>query len=155
MYFTGYDSQILDSPSASSAFAGSYVSVSYDPASTKPAVQGMFNALKQYDPQYKAGSIPDLGVFGSYISVDEMIFGLQKAGPNPTRASFISTLRQVGSYDAGGILSTPVPFTGFGTPAMLPASQCAQYAYISNGKFVLYNNGKLECGKLIKINNNA
>jgi branched-chain amino acid transport system substrate-binding protein len=155
MYFTGYDSQILDNPSAASAFAGSYVGVSYDPNSTKAPVQAMFNALKKYDPQYKAGSIPDLGVFGSYISADEMIFGLQKAGANPTRASFISTMRQVGSYDAGGLLSTPVPFTGFGTPAMLPATQCSQYAYISNGKFVLFDNGKLVCGKLIKINNNA
>jgi branched-chain amino acid transport system substrate-binding protein len=154
-YFTGYDSQILDNPSAATAFAGSLVGVSYDPNSTKPAIQAMFSAMKQYDPQYKAGSIPDLGLYGSYISADEMIFGLQKAGPNPTRSSFISSLRQVGSYNAGGILATTVPFTGFGTPAMLPATQCAQYASISNGKFVLFENGKLICGKLIKVNNNA
>ncbi len=155
MYFTGYDSQILNSPSASSAFSGSYVAVSYDPASTNPAVQGMFSALKQYDTQYKAGSIPDLGLYGSYISTDLMIAGLQKAGPNPTRASFISTLRQDGSYNGGGLLPSPIGFTGFGTPAMLPAQSCAQFAYLSGGKFVYYQNGQLVCGKLFKINPNV
>jgi branched-chain amino acid transport system substrate-binding protein len=155
MYFTGYDSQILDNPSAAAAFAGSYVGVSYDPASTTPAVQGMFGALKQYDPQYKAGSIPDLGLYGSYVAADLMITGLQKAGPNPTRASFISTLRQDGSYNAGGLLPSPIGFTGFGTPAMLPATSCAQFAYLSGGKFVYYQNGQLVCGKLFKINPNA
>ena len=155
MYFTGYDSQILDNPSASSAFAGSYVGVSYDPASTNTAVQGMFNTLKQYDTSFKAGGIPDLGLYGSYISADLMLYGLQKAGPNPTRASFISTLRQVGNYNAGGLLSTPIPFTNFGTPAMLPAQSCAQFAYIAGGKYVYYQNGKFVCGTLIKINPNA
>jgi ABC-type branched-subunit amino acid transport system substrate-binding protein len=155
MYFTGYDSQILNSPSAAASFAGSIVAVSYDPASTNPAVQGMFSALKQYDPQYKAGSIPDLGLYGSYISTDLMIAGLQKAGSNPTRASFISTLRQDGNYNAGGLLPSSIGFTGFGTPAMLPAQACAQYASISGGKFVYFENGKLICGTLIKVNPNV
>jgi ABC-type branched-subunit amino acid transport system substrate-binding protein len=154
MYFTGYDSQILDNPSAASSFAGSYVGVSYDPNSSNAASQAMFSALKQYDTSYKAGSIPDLGLYGSYISADLMIYGLQKAGPNPTRATFISTMRQVGTYNAGGLLPTAIPFTNFGTPAMLPAQSCAQFAYISGGKFVYYDNGKLVCGSLIKINPN-
>jgi branched-chain amino acid transport system substrate-binding protein len=155
MYFTGYDSDILGNSSAAASFAGDYVAVSYAPNSTVPAVQSMYSTLKQYDTGYKAGSIPDLGLYGSYISADLMIFGLQKAGDNPTRASFISTLRGVSSYNAGGLFPTPIGFTNFGTPAMLPAQECGQYAYIQNGAFVLYNNGQNVCGTLFKINPKA
>jgi len=155
MYFTGYDSQILSSPSARAAFAGSYVAVSFDPASTKPGVQAMYNTLKQYDPQYKAGSIPDLGLYGSYISADLMIYGLEKAGQNPTRASFQDNLRQVSSYDAGGLFPSPIGFTGFGTPAMLPQQSCSQFASIQGNQFVPFQGGQLVCGKLIKINTKA
>lgn len=155
MYFTGYDSQILTSSSARAAFAGSYVAVSYDPASTTPAVKGMFSALQQYDPQFKAGNIPDLGLYGSYISADLMIYGLQKAGQNPTRASFQNNLRQVSSYNAGGLLPSPIGFTGFGTPAMLPQTGCSQFASIQGNSYVYFEGGKLICGKLIKINPKA
>jgi branched-chain amino acid transport system substrate-binding protein len=155
MYFTGYDSQILTSPSARAAFAGSYVGVSYDPASAKPGIQAMYNTLKQYDPQYKAGSIPDLGLYGSYISADLMIYGLEKAGQNPTRASFQDNLRQVSSYDAGGLFPSPIGFTGFGTPAMLPQQSCTEFASIQGDSFVPFQGGQLICGKLIKINTKA
>ncbi len=155
MYFTGYDSDILGTASSADAFAGDYVAVSYDPNSTIPAVQTMFSTLKQYDPGYKAGAIPDLGLYGSYISADLMIDGLEKAGANPTRASFISTLRGVSSYNAGGLLPSSIGFTNFGTPGMLPQTSCGQFASISAGKFVYYDGGKDVCGTLFKINPNA
>lgn len=155
LYFTGYDSDILGTSSSADAFAGDYVGVSFDPNSTIPAVQTMFSTLKQYDPGYKAGAIPDLGLYGSYISADLMIDGLEKAGSNPTRASFISSMRGVSSYNAGGLLASPIGFTNFGTPGMLPQTSCGQFAYISAGKFVYYDGGKDICGTLFKVNPNA
>ncbi len=84
-----------------------------------------------------------------------MIDGLEKAGSNPTRASFISSMRGVSSYNAGGLLASPIGFTNFGTPGMLPQTSCGQFAYISAGKFVYYDGGKDICGTLFKVNPNA
>jgi ABC-type branched-subunit amino acid transport system substrate-binding protein len=42
---------------------------------------------------------------GSYVSADEMIAGLQLAGPCPTRAAFIQNLRKVTRYDGGGLIA--------------------------------------------------
>ena len=36
-----------------------------------------------------------------------MIKGLELAGKNPTRQAFISNLRKVGNYTAGGLLAKP------------------------------------------------
>lgn len=154
MYFTGYDSQIESSATNRAAFEGAYVAVSYDPNATDTASKTMFDALKKYDSAY-TGGIPDLGLYGSYISTDEMIYGLEQAGKNPTRQSFIANMHKVTGYNAGGLLSTPIGFTNFGTPQMLPQTQCGKYAYIQGTKFVYYNGGQLVCGKLIEINPNV
>jgi hypothetical protein len=115
------------------------------------ATQGMLDALKKYDPHYKGG-LPDFGLYGSYLAADLMIKGLQVAGPNPTRASFIQDLRQVTDYTAGGILPGPTSFANFGTKAMLPQTGCSYFFQLQNpGGFVAYNAGKPICGKLIPI----
>ena len=108
----------------------------YDPNSTLPAVVTMFTNLAKYDHSYKAGSIPDLGLYGSYIAAEEMIDGLKEAGPNPTRASFISNLRKVSSYNAGGILPAGTSFANFGTAAMIPPTECFYFLQLQNGKFI-------------------
>ena len=43
-----------------------------------------------------------------------MIKGLELAGRNPTRSSFISNLRKLSKYNAGGLLPNSVSFTHFG-----------------------------------------
>jgi hypothetical protein len=155
MYFTGYDSTVEGSSANRAAFAGDYVAVSYDPDSTIPAVKAMFAALEKYDSGYKAGSIPDLGLYGSYLSTEEMIYGLQQAGRNPTRASFIANMHKVKSYNMGGLLPSAIGFTGFGTKAMLPPKECSQFAQIEGDKFVLYDGGKFVCGNLFAVNESA
>jgi branched-chain amino acid transport system substrate-binding protein len=157
MYFTGYDSTTLSTAADRAAFAGALVAVSYNPDSTVPAVKTMFANLEKYDSSYKAGSIPDLGLYGSYVSTQEMIDGLKAAGRNPTRASFITNFRSIGNYNMEGLLPTPIPFTkaGFGTKAMLPATECGQFASISGNNFTLFEGGKTICGSLFAINEKA
>ena len=55
----------------------------------QPATNSILAALKQYDTSYPGGD-PDYGLLGSYLSTELMIKGLQVAGQNPTRASFIT-----------------------------------------------------------------
>ena len=134
MYFTGYDSQILDNPSASSAFAGSYVGVSYDPASTNTPVQGMFNTLKQYDTSFKAGGIPDLGLYGSYISADLMLYGSAEGGAESDPGLVYLHPAPGRQHNAGGGSSDPDPFYQLRYSCMLPGPVLRPGpAYIAGG----------------------
>ncbi|OHV29855.1 MULTISPECIES: ABC transporter substrate-binding protein [Pseudofrankia] len=50
-----------------------------------------------------------------FITADLFVRGLEAAGPCPTRAAFLSGLRAVRDYDAGGLLAQPIDMTsGFG-----------------------------------------
>ena len=71
--------------------------------------------------------VPDYGQVEGWLSADLMISGLQLAGANPTRTSFIDGLRTDTSYTGGGLLPNPVdyeprrssaPFLGPSAPIM-------------------------------------
>ncbi|MDT3444853.1 MULTISPECIES: ABC transporter substrate-binding protein [unclassified Pseudofrankia] len=68
-----------------------------------PAIRAYREAMTTYSPE--TTSLFDDVAIVSYVAADEMIKGLQLAGPCPTRQSFITNLRKVTSYDAGGILA--------------------------------------------------
>ena len=149
IYFTGYDQNILSSPNARAASDGDYFTAAINFTTPNAATKGMLNALKKYDPSYKGG-IPDYGLYGSYLSADLMIKGLQVAGKNPTRASFISNLRKVKSYDAGGILPGITSFVGFGTAKIVPKSLCGYYMQLKGAQFHVVT-GKPICSKTVPV----
>jgi branched-chain amino acid transport system substrate-binding protein len=144
-YYTGYDQGVVDDTNAAAALEGAYFSAAPNFTTPLPGTKGMLAALKKYGA--KTTGIPPLGVWSSYQAADVMIKGLEVAGENPTRASFISELRKVSNYDGGGLFSPPVSFTGFGTVAMLPQKFCQDFAQLKNGKFVIVK--KHVCGKLV------
>jgi branched-chain amino acid transport system substrate-binding protein len=148
MYFTAYDQSVLDSPSAEAALNGDYFRAQENFTTPNAATQQMLNALKQYDPAYKGG-IPDFGLAGAYLAADLIVKGLQMAGPNPTPKSFITNLRTLSSYDAGGILSSPTSFAGFGTSAIVPQKICMYYLQLQGTKYVALNSGQPICGQRI------
>jgi branched-chain amino acid transport system substrate-binding protein len=141
VYYTGYDQSTLSSDAAKAAFEGDYFQTVTIFDQSIPAAAKMMDNLKLYAKGYQAGTIPDFGMQGSYIAADLMIKGLEVAGQNPTRKSFISSLRQVTSYDAGGLLPSPTSFANFGTPQMIPAINCAHYVQLKNGQFVIADPG--------------
>ena len=150
LWYTGYDTLTLKSPASRAAFEGSYFSspVLFD--RSIPGVGTMLDNFAKYDSTFHAGDLPDFGAWGSYIAADLMIKGLQLAGTNPTRKAFISNLRQVTNYNAGGILATPTSFTNFGTPQMMPTTACQYYVQLKNGQFVnAAPNGKSVCAGLV------
>ena len=105
----------------------------------------MLAALNKYGAKIKG--IPSLGVWASYQAVDVLIKGLEVAGQNPTRASFIAGLRKVQNYEGNGLFSPGLSFTGFGTAAMFPKKACQDFAQLKHGKYVTVK--KNVCGKLI------
>ncbi len=148
MYFTAYDQNVLGSPSALAALNGDYFRAQENFTTPNAATQQMLNTLRQYDSAYKGG-IPDFGLAGSYLAADLMIKGLQLAGTNPTPQTFISNLRQLTSYDAGGILSSPTTMAGFGTDAIVPQRICMYYLQLQGANYVALNGGAPICGQRI------
>ncbi len=151
VYETGYDSTLLADPSAVRAFQGAYVQTPINFATPNAATETMLTTLAKYDPSFKKGDIPDLGSYGSYISADLMIKGLEGAGKNPTRAAFISNLRKVGSWNAEGILAQTVSFRHVGGVAMLPTPPCSYFVQLKGNHFVTANGGKPVCGKNVGV----
>lgn len=145
LYYTGYDQSVLDDPNASAALEGAYFSASPNFTNPPAGVKGMLAALNKYGAKTKG--IPSLGVWASYQAVDVLIKGLEVAGQNPTRASFIAGLRKVQNYDGGGLFSPGLSFTGFATPAMFPKKACQDFVQLKHGKYVTVK--KNVCGKLI------
>ncbi|MFF5010933.1 ABC transporter substrate-binding protein [Streptomyces phaeochromogenes] len=106
----------------------------------------MLAALAKYDKKYEAGDIPGYGLSSGYLAADMMIKGLEKAGDKPTRASFISGLRTVKSYDADGVLPAPISFAPdqFGKSLSKP---CNYFVQLVGDKFVPQPK---VCGTLVK-----
>lgn len=151
LYATSYDQNLLDSPTALAASQGDYAeipAVNFTPPNA--AANAMLANLEKYTG-YKGG-IPSLNIVFGYESADLMIEGLQLAGPNPTRQAFISKLRNVSSYDANGLLPSPVTFANFGTVGMLPTTQCGYFVQIVGHAYVsVPANGQPICGSRIAL----
>ncbi len=112
---TGYGSQWLTNPTAVSESQHLYFGVLQTPVElhTSATIQEQA-AFKKY-----AGftGVPDFGWSEGWESAGLMIEGLQVAGKNPTRQSFVTNLRHVTSWDDNGLLSVPINFEHTTTPA--------------------------------------
>ncbi|MDO8732686.1 MAG: ABC transporter substrate-binding protein [Actinomycetota bacterium] len=108
-----------------------------------PAVRTYANGMKAAGANPYA-SIAPVGFAGA----DLMIKGLKLAGPCPTREKFISALRNVSKYDAGGLLPAPISFK----PGLLPngtPTKCAWFVTVQNGQPV--PDKAATCGKIVEI----
>ncbi len=117
---TGYGSQWLSNPTAVADSQKLYFGVLQTPVELHtPATIAEQAAFKKY-----AGftGVPDFGWSEGWESAGLLIEGLQVAGKNPTRQSFITNLRKVTSWNDNGLLasrstlSTPRRPSCVGTP---------------------------------------
>jgi branched-chain amino acid transport system substrate-binding protein len=148
LYYTAYDQNLLDQPTALAQMQGDYSSTAISVATPNTATRLYLSRLKKYTAW--PGGIPSLNVDYGYLSADLMILGLQKAGENPTRTAFIKKLRQDSDYTADGLLPSPVIFSHFGTIGMFPKMGCTSYVEIKGKGFVAYDGGKKVCAPLIE-----
>jgi len=141
---TGYGQPLLDDAQAVQSAQGAYFYPGQTPIELHtPATMAEQAAFKQYE---NFTGVPGFDWSQGYLSADLLIKGLQQAGQNPTRASFTSGLRSVTSYDAGGLLPTPINFSNV---SAIPTTTCAYYDQLEGTKFVLAT-PKPVCGTLIK-----
>ena len=141
--FASADSSLFDSPTAAAAAQGAYYVSQIPPIDTNnPATNTMVSNLKTYDPQYKGG-YPTFGATGAYLAAALTVEGLQVAGQNPTRQSFIKNLTAVTNWDANGLLGSPVSFNHFGTSE---TTRCSWFVQVSGNTFKSINGGKVICG---------
>ncbi|OHV47472.1 ABC transporter substrate-binding protein [Pseudofrankia sp. BMG5.36] len=112
---SGYDKALIDQ--YGQTLGGLSAAVTYVPAEIGgPAHQTYLDAMAEYAPELRP---PDQELaFVTYIITDLFLSGLDKAGPCPTRAQFIDTLR-ASKFDASGLLPGPVDMTkDFGQMAL-------------------------------------
>ena len=146
LMFSGTDSSLFSSPTATAAAQGTYWPSQITPLDLNtPATQAFVANLKKYDPDYKGG-YPSYGVSAAYLGTEAMIEGLTVAGQNPTRQSFITNMSKVSNWDANGLLASPVSWTHFG---QAQTQLCQYVTKVEGNQFVTINNGKPFCGTLI------
>jgi ABC-type branched-subunit amino acid transport system substrate-binding protein len=88
-----------------SGIAGMSVLVGYTPFSVDNAGMRQYRqAMADYAPEFSGAE--DAVALASYVTADEFVTGLQKAGACPTRQAFIDNLRAVTSYNADGLIPT-------------------------------------------------
>ncbi len=132
-----------DEAAATDAYFPGIVS---SPTYTNAASLAYLAELRKYDSTYKGG-LPDLGAADGWPAANLMVEGLQQAGKNPTRASFIAGLRKVSDWTDSGLATGPVSFVHFGTN---PPTQCFSYVQFVNNKYVAYpKSGKAFCGTIL------
>jgi branched-chain amino acid transport system substrate-binding protein len=142
--FAGADSSLFKDATAAQAAQGLYYSSSIPPLDTNNPASNTFQAnMKAADPTYQSGTYPSFGTVDAYLSAALFAKGLQVAGPNPTRKSYITGLTGVTGWNADGLLASPVSFNHFGTSE---PSYCLSYVHVVGQTFVAVNGGKPFCG---------
>jgi branched-chain amino acid transport system substrate-binding protein len=140
---TGYGQPFLNDSQAVASGQGAYFGLEQVPVELHtPATVAEQAAFAQYE--HFTGT-PGFDWAEGWTSADLLIKGLETAGQNPTRASFVANLRKVTSYDASGLLPNPVDFETYQTP---PKTECYYIDQLVGSHFVVAT-PKPVCGTLI------
>lgn len=147
MSASGYDHSILKQDGR--ALAGLYTWLNYVPfEANPPADQTYFASMRDYAPELQPPD-QELALI-EYILTDMFITGLERAPDCPTRANFISTMRNMTDYTADGLLPGAVNFKDWGH-----LSQCYTFVRVNDAgtgyDIVKTADGKQEwCGDAIR-----
>lgn len=140
---TGFESQLVHSPSWDAVQGGYFVS-EFRPFQLPDAgTRQMQAALEKYE-HFSSTEFPNYSQYESWMGADLMIKGLQLAGKNPTQAGVIHALRGIKSYNGNGLLPQPINYsTIFGHD--LPQA-CEWYMIAKPNGFVPASSSTF-CGK--------
>src|SRR5580693_9342649 len=109
---TGYGQATLGSPPAVAAAQGDdFMTFQQQAEANTPATKQMLAAFAKYASLTGEPYYDDIQ---GWVLADLFIRGLEAAGGNPTASSFISGLRKVNNYVAGGLYAKPIDFSQFG-----------------------------------------
>jgi branched-chain amino acid transport system substrate-binding protein len=143
---TGYGQDLLDQPVAKTLGPENVFTSAWAPVELKTkATKQMQSDLKKYSG---LTGVPNFGIYTGYITAELAILGLEQAGKNPTRQSFVDGLRSLGTYDAAGLSCAPVNISAENY-GKFPTDACTYAVTVKNGKFVVSNGGKPIQAKLV------
>jgi branched-chain amino acid transport system substrate-binding protein len=130
---TGFESQLVHSPSWGAVQGGYFVSEFRPFQLPDSGTHQMQSALEKYE-HFSKSQFPNFSQYESWLGADLMIKGLQLAGKNPTRADVIHALRGVKSYNGNGLLPETINYsTIFGHDN---AKACEWYMIAEKNGFV-------------------
>lgn len=89
---------------------------------------------------------PTLNESMAYLSVDALVQGLKKAGPNATQAQFIKAMEGITDYTGTGLLGSPISFAPTGRGTTAPCSYVVQW---TGSTFKLMPGTDPICGKVV------
>jgi branched-chain amino acid transport system substrate-binding protein len=148
MQDVGYDQALLDDASAVQAAQGGIFSVVQVPFEEHTAAtqreQGAFERYEHFS------GVPNLNWSYGWLSADLTIRGLQAAGRDPTRTSFLNALRNLKGWTAEGLLPTAPDFSLANFGKLASNTACSYYVQFKGTSFVPMNNGKPICGVFVK-----
>ncbi len=88
---------------------------------------------------------PTLNEYMGYLSVDALVEGLKKAGPNATPAQFIQAMLGITDYTGRGLLGSPISFAASGRGDSAPCTFITQW---TGTGFKLLPGTHPYCGKM-------
>jgi branched-chain amino acid transport system substrate-binding protein len=118
------------------------VSLYQPPEMNTPATKELASYLKS---AANVTTPPTLNESMAYLSVDALVEGLKKAGPNPTQAAFIQAMLGITNYTGRGLLGSPISFAA---PGRGDAAPCAFVSQWTGTNFILLPNTHPYCGTL-------
>ncbi|HEX4862448.1 MAG TPA: ABC transporter substrate-binding protein, partial [Acidimicrobiales bacterium] len=87
---------------------------------------------------------PTLNQYMAYLSIDALVDGLKKAGPNPSQASFIQAMLGITNYNGRGLLGSRISFAAAGRGDSAPCTFISQW---TGTDFILLPGTHPYCGK--------
>ena len=109
LFATGYEPDVINSPSWP-ALQGAYFFSIFRPFSLPNAGTEEMAATMQKYAGFTKNQFPSFGEYESWVGLDLMIKGIQRAGSDPTHASVVKGLRGITAYNASGLLSTVIDY---------------------------------------------
>ncbi|MGX7678570.1 ABC transporter substrate-binding protein [Jatrophihabitans sp. DSM 45814] len=129
LFGSGYGGDLLASPAAVTAAQGFEFSSNGQAAEMNtPATQQMGKNLAAVGYT----GVPTYAIQSAYHAMSAFVAGLKAAGPNPSRASYITALRGVKDFDSDGLMAPlKIDFSSYS-----PAETCLWTAQLEGKKFI-------------------
>ena len=140
MVLTGYGPGLIEQLGAD--MNGVYVQANAAAYITQkgPGITGFLNAMKADGVSGTPLYYNELG----YVIASQFVWGLQRAGNNPTQSSLVAALNTEKNLTLGNLIP-PVTY-----PAMrYSATPCNTITQVQNGKWVVVGTKPWQCGKVV------
>jgi branched-chain amino acid transport system substrate-binding protein len=151
--FTGYGGDLEKAgPGALQAANGVYFAQQFEPVEMHTTATAR---LQQDLRSVGVTTDPTFAEYEGYLSVNLLVQGLEKAGPNPTRQRLITALNGIKNYNAAGLLGTHTLDVGARTPVPSGVDNCLWFTELNGTRFELVPGAEPLCGSVLPGINNA